>query len=92
MEIKSRGNNWIYGNLEVKGNKFAFSAKVFSEPDEGYGITEPSGEGHISKMDVTHVKEEDHVLRYDREWVFNYLPKTSKKIIKGIEDYVEEKF
>lgn len=94
MDVKSERGNWITGIVEVKNNEFEFSAKVFENPSEGYGINEHAGDGHISKLEVTHldsIEGDEKVLRYDREWEFNYIPKTSKEIVRKIESHVKNK-
>ena len=85
MEITSIDGNWVKGTLKTPGNIFAFSAKVFPEPSETFGITELGGDGHISKLDVTNERREEIVARYDREWDINLIPKTGREIVSKIE-------
>lgn len=68
MEITSIDGNWVKGTLRVNTRLFAFSAKVFPKPNSNYGVTDPTGDGHISKLTVTDEREEDVVINYDRGW------------------------
>lgn len=68
MEITSIDGNWVKGTLRVATKTFAFSAKVYTKPNTNYGITDPTGEGHISKLVVTDERKEETVISYDRGW------------------------
>ncbi len=85
MNITSVDGNWVKGSVIVRSVKFAFSAKIFSKPNKHFGITNFEGDGHISKLDVTNVRREEIVARYDRGWDINLIPTTGKEIVSKIE-------
>ena len=90
-EDAQRGN-WIRGTIIGGGDEFSFSAKVFPEPSDLYGITEFGGEGHISKVQVDN-EDGETALNYDRGWDFNRLDDpTVYAIVDAIERYVKNKF
>jgi hypothetical protein len=85
MNITSVEGNWVKGTVTIESVLFAFSAKVYPEADEGFGITDFGGEGHVSKLDVTNERKEEVVMRYDRGWSFNEIPNTGREILSQIE-------
>lgn len=85
MNITSVDGNWVKGTVTVRQVKFAFSAKIFPKANEHFGITELGGDGHISKLDVTNVRREEIVARYDRGWDINLIPTTGREIVSKIE-------
>jgi len=87
MDISSIEGNWVRGTVTVNSRLYAFSAKVYPEPSEGFGITDLGGDGHISKLTVTDERNENTVMNYDRGWDFNIIPETAPGIISQIESY-----
>jgi hypothetical protein len=88
-EDRQQGN-WIRGTVIAGGDEFSFTAKVFPEPSDLYGITDFGGEGHVSKL---HVDDGETALNYDRGWDFNRLDDpTVYAIVDAIERYVTNEF
>jgi hypothetical protein len=91
ISVDDERSNWIRGTVIAGGDEFRFSAKVFPELSDLYGITEFGGEGHISKLQV---EDGETVLNYDRSWdFFNRLDDpTVYAIVDAIERYVNNEF
>lgn len=85
MEITEINGNWVKGTHRTAGNNFAFSAKVFPEPNTDFGISNPVGEGHISKLHVTDERNEEVVTSYSRGWSKNEVPAVTEGIVEWLE-------
>lgn len=85
MEITSIDGNWVKGTLNVPGNIFAFSAKVFPKPSETFGITDGEADGHVSKLHVTDERREETVVEYSRDWGKNEVPGVTADILEYLE-------
>lgn len=86
MNITSIDGNWVKGTVKLGIRFFAFSAKIYPEPTRNYGITDPTGEGHISKLSVTDERSEEMVINYDRGWDINETS-FAPEIIDRLEAY-----
>jgi hypothetical protein len=53
---------WHKGSIKIKSQTFTYSAKVYGEPSEDYGIEG----GRISKLEIR--LGDFPVARYDRGW------------------------
>ena len=53
---------WNKGSIKIENQTFTYSAKVYGEPSEDYGIED----GKISKLEIR--LGDTPVARYDRGW------------------------